>query len=89
MRSRFFVLFCAVLLLFTGCVSEPEDDFADYEWVEPPPVEGVTAQTEFAEYDGNIETIGILFANNRDQRFGFDWTFRLQKRFKMSGSLSK
>lgn len=79
-KVKFFALFCAVFLLLTGCVSEPKDDFADYEWVEPPAVEGVTMQTEFPEYDGNIETIGLIFANDRDQRFGFDYTFRLQKK---------
>ena len=79
MRSRFFALFCAVLLLFTGCVSEPKDDFADYEWVEPPAVEGVTMRTEFPEYNGDLETISVMVTNDRDERFGFNWTFSLQK----------
>lgn len=72
MRSRFLALFCAALLLFTGCVSEPKDDFADYEFVEPLPVEGVTAQTEFAEYGGNVEDLCIIVTNDSDEDFHCD-----------------
>lgn len=72
MRSRFFVLFCAALLLLTGCVSEPKDDFADYEWVEPPAVEGVTAQTEFAEYDRNLKDLRVIVTNDSDEEFEYD-----------------
>lgn len=79
MRSRFFALLCAALLLLTGCVPEPEDDFADYEFVEPPAVEGVTVRTELAEYNGNIEGIDVIVTNDRDERFFFGDSFTLQK----------
>lgn len=78
-KVKFFALFCAVLLLFTGCAPEPKDDFADYEWVEPAAVEGVTAQTELAEYNGNIEGIDVIVTNDLDERFFYGDSFTLQK----------
>lgn len=75
------IILAALALLtavtLTGCA--PKDDFADYEFVEPPAVEGVTAQTEFSEYDGNTEVIYVMAANDSDERFPFGDLFYLQK----------
>lgn len=70
----------AFAMLLTGCASAPVDDFADYEFVEPPTLEGVTAQAELTEYDGNTEKIIIMLTNDRDERFFFGESFVLQKR---------
>lgn len=74
-RTAAFALLTAVML--TGCA--PKDDLADYEFVEPPAVEGVTAQTEFSEYDGNTEVIYVTVTNDRDERLSFNNSFYLQK----------
>lgn len=79
MRSRFFALLCAALLLLTGCAPERMDDFDDRELVAPLPVEGLTAQTEFSEYDGKVEKIYVIVNNDRDDMFCYGEYFRLQK----------
>lgn len=67
----------AVLLLLTGCSSG--DDFDDYSVTERPPVENVSAKTEFAEYDGNTEMIRVFLKNDRNEMFYFDNHWWLQK----------
>lgn len=81
-------VFCAVLLLLTGCAAKDEDDisvfsnyddFADYSVTEYPPVEYLSAETEFTEYDGNIEKIWVFLTNDRDEYFHYDRNWRLEK----------
>lgn len=74
--KRAAILLTAFLLL-TGCA--PKDDLADYELVEYPPIENVTARTEFDEYDGDVEEITVFITNDRDQRYYYDKFFQLQK----------
>lgn len=76
-KIRYLVFLSAVLLLLTGC--SPKDDFDDYEIVEYPPVENVSAKTEFDEYDGDTESIVVFITNDRDERFLFDYYISLQK----------
>lgn len=77
-KLKFAALLLAVLLLLTGCA--PKDDFADYEFVEPPAIAGVTAQTEFSEYDGKSEHIIVNVTNDSNEYLdiSFDY-FSLQK----------
>ncbi|MBD5384461.1 MAG: hypothetical protein HDR72_05635 [Ruminococcaceae bacterium] len=76
-KIKYLVFLCTVLLLLTGC--SPKDDFADYEVVEYPPVENVSAKTEFDEYDRDMDHITVLLTNDRDERFSFNYFISLQK----------
>ncbi|MDE7362326.1 MAG: hypothetical protein K2N38_10380 [Oscillospiraceae bacterium] len=76
-KRKFAAVLLAALLLLTGCA--PKDDFDDYEFVEYPPVENVSARTEFEEYDGDVELISVLVTNDRDERFSFGYHISLQK----------
>lgn len=68
----------AVLLLFmTGCAAK--DDFAGHFAANYPPVEYLSAETEFAEYDGNAETVLVFLTNHRDEEFHFDYGWQLEK----------
>lgn len=82
MKSKFFMLVCTlILLLLTGCAQTLKDDFAEgYEYFTPPTVEGVTAQTEFAEYDGNTEVIYVTVINDTDEIFPVNEFFLLDKK---------
>lgn len=68
---------CTVFFLLTGC--SPKDDFDDYEIVEYPSVENVSAKTEFDEYDGDTESIVVFITNDRDERFPYGYYISLQK----------
>lgn len=81
---------CAVLLLLTCCAARDEDDisgfsdyddFVDYSVTEFPPIEYLSAETEFAEYDGNVEKIWVFLTNDRDEYFHYDYWWRLEKEF--------
>ena len=76
-KNKYLGFLFAVLLLLTGC--SPKDDFADYEFVEYPPVENVSAKTEFDEYDRDMDYITVLLTNDRDERFSFNYFISLQK----------
>ena len=78
LKIKFAVVICVVLLLLTGCAAK--DDFADYEFSEPPAVEGLTAETEFSEYDGDTEEIRVIVTNDCDTIFSFSEFFSLQKK---------
>ena len=68
---------CAALLLLTGCAAK--DDFADYSVTEYPPVEYLSAKTEYAEYDGNVEKIWVYLNNGSDKGFHYDYWWLLEK----------
>ncbi len=76
-KMKFASFLCAVLLLLTGCASK--DDFADYSVTEYPPIEYLSAETEFSEYDGNVEKIEVFLSNHRDEAFHFDYVWWLEK----------
>lgn len=71
------VLLCAAALLLTGCAAK--DDFADYSVTEYPPIEYLSAEAEFSEYDGNVEKIWVILSNHRDEEFHFDHRWWLEK----------
>lgn len=78
MRIKYISLVFAVLLLFiTGCAAK--DDLDDRSVTEYPPVEYLSAETEFAEYDGNAEKIWVFLTNHRDEEFHFDYGWQLEK----------
>ncbi|MDE6728115.1 MAG: hypothetical protein K2J80_09295 [Oscillospiraceae bacterium] len=85
LKTKCALILCAVLLLLTGCAAKDEDsladydDFADYSVTEFPPVEFLSAETEFAEYDGNVEKIYVILTNAIDEDFHFDYWWRLEK----------
>lgn len=70
------VLF-VVLLLLTGCTHK--DDFADYVFSDYPPIENITAETEFSEYDGNTAVINVTVTNDSDNAFRYGDKYYLQK----------
>ena len=70
-----FVLISAITL--SGC--SPKDDFDDYSVTEHPPVENISAKTEFEEYDGNTEMICVFLTNDRNGEFSFDRHWWLEK----------
>ena len=77
LKTKFTAVLCALLLLLTGCAAK--DDFADYSVTEYPPIEYLSAETEFAEYDGNTEAIYVFLTNDRDEYFHFDYNWWLEK----------
>lgn len=77
LKIKFVSALCAAFLLLTGCAAK--DDFADYSVTEYPPVEYLSAETEFAEYDGNVEKIWVFLTNHRDEAFHYDYWWRLEK----------
>jgi len=76
MKKLYVIMICTVLMLLTGC--SPQDDFADYKF-EFPPVENVSARTEFDEYDTDVKEISVELTNGRDELFSFDYCMFLQK----------
>lgn len=85
LKTKCASILCAALLLLTGCAAKDEDsladydDFADYSVTEFLPVEFLSAETEFAEYDGNVEMIVVFLSNTADEEFHFDEWWRLEK----------
>lgn len=77
LKRKCMLALCAALLLTTGCAAK--DDFADYSVTEYPPVEYLSAETELAEYDGNIEKIRVVLTNDRDEYFHYDLDWQLEK----------
>lgn len=77
LKIKFAAVICAFLLLLTGCARK--DDFDDRPVIDYPPIEYLSAKTEFTEYDGNIEKIWVFLTNDRDKRFGFDYRWWLEK----------
>ena len=77
-RIKCISLIFAVLLLFmTGCAAK--DDLDDRSVTEYPTVDYLSAETEFAEYDGNAETVWVFLTNHRDEEFHFDYWWQLEK----------
>lgn len=80
MRSRSFALFCAVLLLFTGCASnDPMEGFFTGSKLKYETVENVVIETEFSEYPGYTTQIAVNITNNSGDDFLYDHIFQLQK----------
>ncbi|MDE6732781.1 MAG: hypothetical protein K2J77_07905 [Oscillospiraceae bacterium] len=77
LKIKLAVVLCALLLLIAGCAAK--DDFADYSVTEHPQIEYLSAETEFAEYDGNAEAIYVFLTNDRDEYFHFDYYWWLEK----------
>ena len=77
-KTKRAALLCAAALLLTGCAAK--DDFADYSLDEPPQVDGISAKTEFAEYDGDTEGIRVFLTNDNDEPYSFDYNWQLAKR---------
>lgn len=71
------LVFAALLLFITGCAAK--DDLDDSSVTEYPPIEYLSAETEFAEYDGSVETIRVFLTNHRDEYFNFDYMWQLEK----------
>ena len=71
------LILAALLLFITGCAAK--DDFAGPLAANYLPVDYLSAETEFAEYDGNAETILVFLANHRDEYFHFDYGWQLEK----------
>lgn len=67
----------ALLLFMTGCAAK--DDFAGHFAANYLPIEYLSAETEFAEYDGNAETVWVFLTNHRDEEFHFDYGWQLEK----------
>lgn len=76
-KIKFTLALCAAFLLLTGCAAK--DDFADYSVTEYPPADYLSAETEFSEYDGTVETIWAFVTTDRDEDFYFDYWWMLEK----------
>lgn len=79
LKRRYASALWAVLLFLTGCAGKAKDDFADYSVTEYPPIEYLSAETEFPEYDGSTEGLCVFLTNDRDEDFHFDCEWRLDK----------
>ena len=80
MRSRFFALFCAMLLLLTGCAyDDPMDGFFTRSKLKYETVENVIIETEFPEYPNYTPQIAVNITNNSSDDFLYEYVFQLQK----------
>jgi len=84
--KKIFILSAVFVLavILTGCSSKT-DDFVDFDKAgismpdEPEAAKAVEATTEFPEYDGDVDEIVLLIANNSDEDFEFGEYYILQK----------
>lgn len=77
LKMKLIAALCAVLILLASCAAK--DDFTDYSVTEYPPIEYLSAETEFSEYDGNAEEIWVILSNHRDEAFHYDYEWWLEK----------